>query len=89
MIAYISHDGELLAKYPIRGNASLDCDFWAKRYASDIGCNVDPESLGKPRHYIPCGGDFTVTVAERRQGWQGSSCWQERNYYLAPESPDA
>ena len=86
MLAYISHDGELLAKYPIRGNAPLDCDHYARRYASDLGCTVDPDCFDKPSHYIPSGGDFTVTVAERAQGWQGASCWMERRYYVAPES---
>lgn len=83
MKAYITHDGELIAAFNIRGNQPLDADHWARVYADSIGYTVDPDCFNKPRHYIPCGGDFTVTVSTAKQGAFGASCWMERNYYLA------
>lgn len=87
MIAYITHDGEIFAKYTVRGNAPCDCDYWARRYAREVHDATVEQSCDKPASWIPCGGDFTVTLAERRHGGPfAASCWQSRNYYLDDEA---
>ena len=86
MKAYISNDGEILAEYAIAPEMSISADDWAARYATDSGGEVDPDCLDRPASYIPCGGHFTVTIAEPEQGAFGASCWQSRNYYFRPDS---
>lgn len=85
MIAYITHDGEILAEYRLGDTDLLDCDHWARRYAAEeLGATVEA-CCDKPKSWVPCSGHFTVTVAEDYYGPFGAVCWQSRNYFLGDE----
>jgi hypothetical protein len=85
MRAYVTNDGEILAEYKIDPNDRLDADTYARRFAKEAYSATVDQCCDKPKHYVPCGGDFTVTVADEREGAFGAVCWQSRNYFLDPE----
>lgn len=82
MKAYITNDGEILAQYAIGDNDSISADDYARRYARECHSATVEDCCGRDRHYVPCGGDFTVTVAEESDGAFGAVCWQSRNYFF-------
>lgn len=84
MKAWVSHDGELLETYAIPDDLAdgLNADLWARRYARETCDATVEESCNRPSSYIPCGGDFTVTVAEETDGPFGAVCWMSRHYYF-------
>lgn len=86
MKAYITNDGEILAEYPIDPEQSIAADDWARRYAWDAAMTTVESSCDQPASYIPAGGDFTVTIAEEKDGAFGAVCWQSRNYYFDGEA---
>ena len=85
MIAYITNDGEILAKYRVRGNAPCEADYWARRYAREAHDATVEDCCDRPASYVPCDGDFTVTVSSifcRASGPFAPSCWESRNYFF-------
>jgi hypothetical protein len=82
MRAYITIDGEIWAEYDIGPDDSLEADHYARRYANECDGRTVEQCCNKDKHYVPCDGDFTVTVAEETYGAFGAVCWQSRNYFF-------
>ena len=82
MRAYIINDGEVLGEYPIADNDPISADHRARKYAADVHGATVEQCCDKPKHYVPCGGDFSVTVAEGEQRAFGAVCWESRNYFF-------
>jgi hypothetical protein len=82
MRAYITNDGEILAEYAISDDDSIDADTYARRYAAEVHGETVEQCCDKPKQWVPCGGDFTATVAEEEYGAFGAVCWQSRNYFF-------
>lgn len=89
MKAYITNDGEILGQYAIGPDDTLEADHYARRYASGCDGRTVEQCCNQPRSYVPCGGDFTVTVADESQGAFGAVCWQSRNYFFDSKGTDA